>query len=81
MYLNMTLKDSGTGAGNIETSLVIVKGLRIIIHVIYCYFTGQVFVNECGNIIIMCTRGGSSRRAVGLPAAFPELLRKIKPNI
>ena len=40
-----------------------------------------MFVNENGTVIIMCTRGGSSRRAAGLPAALPEMLRKIKPNI
>ena len=80
MYLNVALEDSGTGASNIETTVVIVKGLRLIIHV-YCYFTEQVFVNEHGNAIIMCTRGGSSRRAAELPAPFPEISRKIKPNI
>lgn len=34
MYLNVALKDSGTGAGNIETTLVIMKGLRLIFHAI-----------------------------------------------
>jgi hypothetical protein len=66
MYLNMALKDSETGAGNIETTLVIVKGLQLFIHIIHSYFTEQVSVNEHGNFIIPCTRGSSSVTVAGL---------------
>jgi len=76
MYLNVVLKDSGTGAGNIETTLVIVKGLCLINCVNYCYFTQQVLVNEHGNIIIMCTRVWHIQESHRAAYSFPTNVEK-----